>query len=98
MKVASDHLLTESRRRFSPGTNIAVNALSGSLNQGDIISIAGVNGVNNNFGELPMAPAVQLVKMTNGTHYPSLEEGTAVTWMPASMLSSSTSAEKPMAA
>jgi len=46
----------------------------------NIVLAAGVNGVDNNFGELPMLPAVQLVKLTNGGHDPNVPVGDPVTW------------------
>jgi uncharacterized repeat protein (TIGR01451 family) len=46
----------------------------------NIVLAAGVNGVNNNFGELPMLPGIQLVKLTNGGHDPNVPVGDPVTW------------------
>jgi uncharacterized repeat protein (TIGR01451 family) len=41
---------------------------------------AGVDGVNNNFGELPLLPGIKLVKLTNGGHDPNVPIGDPVTW------------------
>jgi hypothetical protein len=46
----------------------------------NIVLAAGVSGMNNNFGESPLLPAIQLVKLTNGTHDPSVPTGSPVTW------------------
>ena len=61
----------------------AVGTQGGTLGNDVISNIAlpaGVSGVSNNFGELPMLPGIQLVKLTNGTHDPNVPVGDPVTW------------------
>ncbi|MEN6458982.1 MAG: SdrD B-like domain-containing protein [Thermoguttaceae bacterium] len=71
----------------TPGTGVA-----GQDVLADIVLSAGVNGLENNFGELTMSPGISLVKLTNvttphgtttgdNTYTPSVPAGSSITWI-----------------